>query len=296
MGSMPRHREEEVSEIGTDDYKPDNHDESQPLLRSAPTENYHLSFSAAPSRADSFHIECPAPRAHNSTKVPSWHVIYKVSWTWELLGISLVYFVEGFLDMNYLAVQYFLKDTLQLSPAAAGYAETLIYLPWDLSILMGLTTDTLPLLGYHRKAYMLLVGLLGCCCQLLLLTTHSYLPAIVLLMTQNVCEAWTQVIADAVVVKLSQGQDQDVAAFYQALSWGTYTLGALMSGWVGGMLLGSTGPTGPFLVAAGGLFLDACCALLIHEHPEQARRAQRRAAQQRQRQKQRQQGKSGGWG
>lgn len=74
--------------------------------------------------------------------------------------------------------------------------------------------------------------------------------------------------ADAVTVKLSQGQDMDVASFYQGLSWSTYTVGAVLSAYTTGVLLELSGPRAVFLSAAGCLALDSCCALLISERKE----------------------------
>jgi hypothetical protein len=39
--------------------------------------------------------------------------------------------------------------------------QTVYLLPWNCTPLMGLTTDLLPILGYHRKAYLLLTGIAG---------------------------------------------------------------------------------------------------------------------------------------
>lgn len=34
-------------------------------------------------------------------------------------------------------------------------------LPWNITPMLGLITDTWPILGYHRKGYLLVVGLTG---------------------------------------------------------------------------------------------------------------------------------------
>lgn len=40
--------------------------------------------------------------------------------SWELLAILSIYFVQGVLGLSRLAVSFFLKDELGLSPAAMG--------------------------------------------------------------------------------------------------------------------------------------------------------------------------------
>ena len=47
-------------------------------------------------------------------------------------------------------------------PAAqAGMAITAGQIPWEMTPILGLITDTLPIFGYHRKAYLVLVGIAG---------------------------------------------------------------------------------------------------------------------------------------
>lgn len=365
-----------------------------------------------------------------------------------------------------------------VAPLQAGLFQTAGQIPWELTPLLGLVTDLCPLMGYRRKAYLLLVGLTGAHHQILRTATavphHKQAPALhsappyyfllatpircspqrtyrhveatlasscilpepqpapsqpvssrylncptgsacwwllawdpagagahpdsesgsvaapmalaaLLLVVANACTAWTQVIADAVLVGMSQGHEQvgggqgagavlgrvegcvlgawggcgwrlsrldtctrlagattqlcsewllalpvlqggtvprlppmcaacgttsakrvsgfpwphmqkantssrnvptprlchtpsltpfpacpdlqDVASFYQALSWITYTSGAVLSAYSTGVLLDSYGPRPVFVLAAGGLLLDAACAALITEVP-----------------------------
>ncbi|KAJ9526196.1 hypothetical protein QJQ45_009660 [Haematococcus lacustris] len=52
-------------------------------------------------------------------------------------------------------------DVLHLSPAEAGLAQAIGLIPWNCTPLLGVLTDNVAILGSHRKAYLLLVGLLG---------------------------------------------------------------------------------------------------------------------------------------
>ncbi len=73
-----------------------------------------------------------------------------------------MYLVEGVLDMGSLATSYYCKDQLQLGPSGASALQTVAQVPLGLTPLLGILTDTGPtLLGYRRKAYLVLVGLLG---------------------------------------------------------------------------------------------------------------------------------------
>ncbi|MGB6167850.1 MAG: folate/biopterin family MFS transporter, partial [Geitlerinemataceae cyanobacterium] len=79
----------------------------------------------------------------------------------ELMAILLVYFVQGILGLARLAVSFFLKDDLGLTPAEVSAMLGIVALPWTIKPLFGFMSDGLPILGYRRRPYLLLSGLLG---------------------------------------------------------------------------------------------------------------------------------------
>ncbi|MFZ4678372.1 MAG: folate/biopterin family MFS transporter, partial [Nodosilinea sp.] len=81
--------------------------------------------------------------------------------TSELAAILLVYFVQGILSLARLAVSFFLKDDLGLTPAAVAAFTGIATLPWTIKPLFGLLSDGLPIFGYRRRPYLILSGLLG---------------------------------------------------------------------------------------------------------------------------------------
>jgi len=79
----------------------------------------------------------------------------------ELIAILLVYFVQGILGLARLAVSFFLKDELGLSPAGVSALIGIAALPWMVKPLFGFISDGLPIFGYRRRPYLILSGLLG---------------------------------------------------------------------------------------------------------------------------------------
>ncbi|NJL84434.1 MAG: folate/biopterin family MFS transporter, partial [Chloroflexaceae bacterium] len=71
----------------------------------------------------------------------------------ELLGILTVYFVQGILGLAQLAVSFFLKDDLGLTPAQVAALTGIAMLPWTVKPLFGFISDGLPILGYRRRPY-----------------------------------------------------------------------------------------------------------------------------------------------
>ena len=79
----------------------------------------------------------------------------------ELFGILVVYAVQGILGISRLAVSFFLKDELGLSPAEVAALTGIAALPWAIKPVFGFISDGLPIFGYKRRPYLVLSGLLG---------------------------------------------------------------------------------------------------------------------------------------
>ncbi|PNW87937.1 hypothetical protein CHLRE_01g007737v5 [Chlamydomonas reinhardtii] len=81
----------------------------------------------------------------------------------ELVAISMVYFVQGILGLSRLAVSFFFKDELHIEPAEVAMLTGLSSLPWMVKPLYGFLSDSVPLLGYRRRSYLVLCGAAGHC-------------------------------------------------------------------------------------------------------------------------------------
>jgi len=90
--------------------------------------------------------------------------------TLELIAILIVYFVQGVLGLARLAVSFFLKDDLGLSPSQVAALMGIAALPWVIKPVFGFLSDGLPVFGYHRRPYLVLSGLLGTAAWLSLAT------------------------------------------------------------------------------------------------------------------------------
>jgi BT1 family len=193
--------------------------------------------------------------------------------TSELLAIILIYFVEGALGIARLAQSYLLKDTLQLGPAELSALSGLFVLPWTIKPLYGLLSDGIPLWGYKRKSYLIACGTIGTIAygilsyenvwnQLSLAQSTS--GTVVALMIGSACIAFSDVVADGIVVTrtreiaIQQQQQQTkndkllqqdtngddtatasatTAGGLQSLCWGASAIGGLLSAYFSGSLL-----------------------------------------------------------
>ena len=65
---------------------------------------------------------------------------------------------EGLSDFSHLAISYFFKDILKLSPSESSFFRSLISFPYIFQPLFGLMSDLFPIFGYKRKTYLILFG------------------------------------------------------------------------------------------------------------------------------------------
>ncbi|MBU6228913.1 MAG: folate/biopterin family MFS transporter [Cyanobacteria bacterium REEB459] len=188
--------------------------------------------------------------------------------TSELLAILLVYFVQGVLGLARLAISFFLKDDLGLSPASVAALTGIAALPWTIKPLFGMMSDGLPVLGYRRRPYLILSGLLGVLAWLALATVvHSTWAAIVAITCTSLSVAVGDVIVDSMVVERARGESQADAGTLQSLCWGATAVGGLFTAYLGGLLLERFDSRTVFAITASFPLLITLVAGLIGETP-----------------------------
>lgn len=158
--------------------------------------------------------------------------------TAELTAILLVYFVQGILGLARLAISFFLKDELGLSPAEVSALVGVAALPWMIKPLFGFVSDGLPILGYRRRPYLILSGLLGFLSWVALATVvHSAWAAVLAIALGSLSVAFSDVIVDSLVVERARQESVGDAGSLQSLCWGSSAVGGLMTAYFSGSLL-----------------------------------------------------------
>ncbi len=113
----------------------------------------------------------------------------------ELFAILTVYFVQGILRLSRLAVSFFLKDELGLSPAEVSALFGIVVLPWIIKPLFGFFSDGFPIFGYRRRPYLILSGILGTLAWVAMATVvHSSLAATTAILLSSLSVAVSDVI------------------------------------------------------------------------------------------------------
>jgi folate/biopterin transporter len=186
----------------------------------------------------------------------------------ELIAILTVYFVQGILGISRLAVSFFLKDELQLSPAQVAALGGVAALPWVIKPVFGFLSDGFPLFRYRRRPYLVLSGLLGMAAWLSLATVvHTAIAATAAMLLASLSVAISDVIADSVVVERVRHQTNSEAGSLQSLCWGVSALGGLVTAYLSGWLLDAFSIQVVFYITATFPLLVSLVAWWIVEQP-----------------------------
>lgn len=184
----------------------------------------------------------------------------------ELIAILIVYFVQGILGLARLAVSFFLKDELGLSPAQVAALMGIAALPWVIKPLFGFLSDGLPLFGYKRRPYLVLSGLMGTVAWLSLATVaDTAWAATIAILLSSLSVAISDVIVDSLVVERARGESFSDSGSLQSLTWGTSALGGLITAYLSGWLLQHFSNQTVFAITATFPLLISAVAWFIAE-------------------------------
>lgn len=184
----------------------------------------------------------------------------------ELIAILLVYFVQGILGLARLAISFFLKDELGLSPAEVSALVGVAALPWMVKPLFGFISDGLPILGYRRRPYLILSGLLGVLSWAALATVVDTAWAATLAISLgSLSVAFSDVIVDSIVVERARKESLASAGSLQSLSWGASAAGGLLTAYFSGSLLEHFSTRTVFGITASFPLIVSLVAWLITE-------------------------------
>lgn len=179
----------------------------------------------------------------------------------DILSISLVYFIQGLFGICRLALSFYYKDTLHLTPVDLTIISSISSIPWIIKPLYGFITDTFPLFGYKRKSYLALSGLLSSISwasmtYLVILMNNGQIVdinfitycSVFFVTLSSLGLAFSDVLVDAIVVEKSRELNQ--AGSLQSICWSSSSLGGMISAFFSGYLLQNYGTSFVFSLTA----------------------------------------------
>jgi folate/biopterin transporter len=208
----------------------------------------------------------------DSSEIDDYPLVTKIFFghkpTPELLAILLVYAVQGILGISRLAVSFFLKDELALSPAEVSALMGIAALPWVIKPIFGFISDGLPIFGYRRRPYLILSGLLGVAAWLSLASlVHTAATATLAIAMTSLSVAFSDVIVDSLIVERARDESIAKAGSIQSLCWGASAVGGVLTAYFGGLLLEHYSTKMVFGFTAVFPLLVSIAALWIGEEP-----------------------------
>lgn len=210
-------------------------------------------------------------KIYHTTKIKQYiedKLLFGNKLTPELFAILTVYFVQGILGLARLAVSFFLKDELMLSPAEVSALMGVAAIPWITKPIIGFLSDGKPLFGYRRRSYLFISGILGTMAWLSLgtIVNNAWSATIAILFT-SLSVAMSDVIVDSVVVERAKNESLIKSGSLQSVTWGASALGGLITAYFSGALLEHFGNETVFLITACFPLLVVGIAGLIMENP-----------------------------
>jgi folate/biopterin transporter len=186
----------------------------------------------------------------------------------ELIAILLVYLVQGILGLARLAISFFLKDDLGLSPAEVSALVGVAALPWMVKPLFGFVSDGWPIFGYRRRPYLVLSGVLGAISWLMLATiVQTPWMATGAIALSSFSVAFSDVIVDSLVVERARAESVSDAGSLQSLCWAASSLGGLLTAYFSGSLLEHFSTRTVFAITATFPLIISLVAWLIADTP-----------------------------
>ena len=152
------------------------------------------------------------------------------------LFFATVYFVQAAVGISAMAEFLFTRNQLGLSFVQLGILSALPTISWSIKPIYGFLTDLVPIRGLRRRPYLHITPLLTIVSWLYIWQyADSFISFAIPLMIANVGMGFTDVICDGLVVQQS---DEKTAGRYQSLCWGSLTVGAIVTTFLSGLLLG----------------------------------------------------------
>lgn len=169
----------------------------------------------------------------------------------ELVAIGVIYFIQGALGLAQLAVSFFFKDDLGLTPAETASLIGLVMVPWTVKPFYGFISDSVPIWGYRRRPYLVFFGILGALAWVGMATIVDSAPLAVLFIgIASLSVSFSDALIDALIVQRARLEEKGDAGSLQSFGWGAVSVGGVTAAFLSGYLLEHYGTRVVFLITA----------------------------------------------
>jgi len=164
---------------------------------------------------------------------------------------GLVYFAQGIAQASGLLSQplsFYLKEVMHLDESQSTSYLAVLTIPWVIKPLYGLISDFIPLFGYRRKTWLLLLNVMSALGFCWVVGMPSGGPLVTALIFTAVGTAASDVIIDALMVE--NGQKYNMVGRFQAVQWFWFYAAQIVTSLAGGWLASMADPESGLRTAA----------------------------------------------
>ena len=207
-----------------------------------------------------------APAAAESDSLLRWSVVVAAGMVASNLALP---------DLLDLPFKNLLRTELKLGRDEVSLFMSLAALPWYFKILAGLLSDSFPLLGTHRRHYLIFSGALGAACWLVVgAMPHDYWPLLFALMATNTMLVFVSTVTAALIVEAGKrlGVEGQLVIVRVIMESVCLVVAGPIAGYLAAQPFGWTGVAGALIV----MLTIVPAALFVLREPPVARMIPRR--------------------
>ena len=127
------------------------------------------------------------------------------NYKWNEYCGKIINFSDGLSSFSNLAITFYFKDELHLTPSQSAFIQSILSFPYILKPFFGFISDVFPFFGYKRKSYLILNSIIiffawmaMACLNLSLYSTIS------ILLIKAICKTFLNACSSAVLVEISK--------------------------------------------------------------------------------------------
>lgn len=177
---------------------------------------------------------------------------------------GFVYFAQGLAQASGLISQplsFYLKEVMHFDEAQSTAYLAVLTIPWVIKPLYGLISDFIPLFGYRRKSWLLILNAASAGAFFWLTGLNEPSLIVSALLLTAVGTAASDVIVDAVMVE--NGQKYNMVGKFQSVQWFWFYAAQIFTSIAGGWLASGSDPaSGLHTAAMITMFAPASVAIL----------------------------------
>ena len=225
------------------------------------SENQKKEYSESSTSNESQPLNQKTPNIHNKQIVDTLDHN-------EFCG-KLINFSDGLSSFSNLAITFYFKDNLHLSPSQSALIQSILSIPRIFQPLFGFISDVFPFFGYKRKSYLIFnSAIIFISWMLLSFLNLSLYSTLTILLIKSLCKTFLNACSSAVLVEISKNKkhekdDKKLEKFNTSIIY--INLGTILSSTTRGIALEYLSNQKIFFISGIMSCLDIIAAVIYKE-------------------------------